>query len=131
MPQHPVSQSTGLAALLIVMVNSIVGFLTAAGYLNWDTPVQVAFNTMVVAIVNVGVVVVPMLRKAKPQTTPLQDPKDSDGVRLMRPNGKPPLHSPLRSFVPDMQELTSDQLEEQVTLAKQFLGKRPRAAKPR
>lgn len=93
MANRPVEQSGTLSALIIVMANSIVGFLTAAGILSWDSGVQIAFNTMVVSVVNVGAVLIPMLIWLRKSTTSVSDPHDTDGTPMTRPDGSPVLKS--------------------------------------
>jgi len=83
--ERPVVTGTTISGLLIVLVNSAVAMLTAMGVVHWDTATQAAINAFVVALINVGAVIVPMIWVHK-QVTPLAAPRDEDGTPLVRAN---------------------------------------------
>lgn len=81
---EPVMSTGALAAGVVTLIQAVVAFLTVAGYLRWDEPTIAAFNAVVVAGINVTSILALLWLRARPQVTPLNDPRDATGKKLVR-----------------------------------------------
>lgn len=83
---NPVGTAAVVAGALVAVVNTGVATLSATGVVQWDTQTQVIVNSFIVALVNAGAIIIPLML-ANRKVTPLAEPKAKDGEPLVRESG--------------------------------------------